>query len=209
MVFDSSLDNSNTEESNDIDFFADKTNLETENIFVESDSSIDQDKSLLFIEDQEIPKKEVIEAQNSQDDIIELVNSGEIELDSSIKKGNYGEMITDRHYEKNGYDRISLDRVTDIADSSHQGLDGVYQNKENNSDYRVVESKFGSSTLSVLSNGTPQMSEPYISDRLESAVGTKKYIDIMMNGYTSELSNIDIDGNISICELNENGEIIN
>ena len=209
MVFDSSLDNSNTEESNDIVFFSDKTNLETENIFVESDSSSDQDKSLLFIEDQEIPKKEVIEAQNSQDDIIELVNSGEIELDSSIKKGNYGEMITDRHYEKNGYDRISLDRVTDIADSSHQGLDGVYQNKENNSDYRVVESKFGSSTLSVLSNGTPQMSEPYISDRLESAVGTDKYIDIMMNGYTSELSNIDIDGNISICELNENGEIIN
>jgi hypothetical protein len=111
-------------------------------------------------------------ALDAADDILDsarktqksIIDSVENSADGSkgltnLQKGNYGEMKMDNHFESGSYDglkydRISIDRVTDLNGTSHQGIDGVYFNVGPPPKYIVGEAKFGSSKLSKLADGT-------------------------------------------------------
>jgi hypothetical protein len=110
------------------------------------------------------------------------------------------------------YDRISIDRVTDLNEVTHQGIDGVYFNAGPPPKYVVGEAKFGSSKLSKLADGTPQMSDDWITggnkvSRLEQSVGIDVADDILLEGYNRVLTKIDVDGNIIAYLLDAEGKI--
>ena len=144
---------------------------------------------------------------NSVDDIIKGVENGDVPLINNIQKGNYGEMKMDAYFESQGYERISLDRVTDLNTPTHQGIDGVYYNPDGHPPYIIGEAKYGSSRLSILADGTPQMSDKWIIDRLENAVGEEIANDIKMemilnpDNVGSTLVHVSSDGGIDITEL--------
>lgn len=118
--------------------------------------------------------------KDSVDDIVKWVENGDILLSNNIQKGNYGEMNMDVYFKSQGYERISLDRVTDLNAPTHQGIDGVYYNLDGHPPYIIGEAKYGSSRLAILADGTPQMSDKWIIDRLENAVGEGVANDIKM-----------------------------
>ena len=118
--------------------------------------------------------------KDSVDDIVKGVENGDILLSNNIQKGNYGEMNMDVYFKSQGYERISLDRVTDLNAPTHQGIDGVYYNLDGHPPYIIGEAKYGSSRLAILADGTPQMSDKWIIDRLENAVGEGVANDIKM-----------------------------
>lgn len=113
----------------------------------------------------------------------------------------------DAYFESQGYERISLDRVTDLNTPTHQGIDGVYYNPDGHPPYIIGEAKYGSSRLSTLADGTPQMSDKWIIDRLENAVGEEVANDIKMemilnpDNLGSSLVHVSPDGGIDITEL--------
>ena len=107
----------------------------------------------------------------TQREIIDSIERGKIKLENNIQRGNYGEMKMDVYFEEQGYKRISIDKVTNLNAPIHKGLDGVYYNQNGQPSYIIGEAKYGRSKLSVLSDGTKQMSNDWISERLESAVG--------------------------------------
>jgi hypothetical protein len=59
-----------------------------------------------------------------------------------------------------------------------------------------METKFGQSGLSTLTDGTKQMSEEWIEDRLVQEVGEEIAEEILENGYTSVLSKVSQNGDI-------------
>ncbi len=69
------------------------------------------------------------------------------------------------------------------------------------------EAKYGSSKLSTLADETPQISDKWIIDRLENAVGEEIANDIKMemilnpDNVGSSLVHISPDGNINVTEL--------
>lgn len=161
----------------------------------------------------DLMKQGMVESSNfSVDDIIKGVENGEIPLSNNIQKGNYGEIKMDAYFESQGYERISLDRVTDLNAPNHQGIDGVYYNPDGHPPYVIGEAKYGSSRLSTLADGTPQMSREWIeggkgTPRLELDVGKNVADDILLEGYESILVNVDKEGNIITHLLDENGHI--
>ena len=144
---------------------------------------------------------------DSVDNIIKGVENGDVPLSNNIQKANYGEMKMDAYFKSQGYERISLDRVTDLNTPMHQGIDGVYYNPDGHPPYIIGEAKYGSSKLSILADGTPQMSDKWIIDRLENAVGERVANDIKMemilnpDNVGSILVHVSSDGGIDITEL--------
>lgn len=119
----------------------------------------------------------------------------------------------DDYYEAHGYERISNDRVTNLNQAGHQGIDGVYRNPGPPPKYIIGEAKYGSSQLSTLADGTKQMSDDWImggktQPRLKASVDNTTYKDIVLNGYDRELTKIDTNGNVSTYTLDSNGKII-
>lgn len=111
-------------------------------------------------------------------------------------------MKMDDFFESKGYERISMDRVTDLDSPTHHGIDGVYYNPDGHPPYIIGEAKYGSSKLSVLADGTPQMSDKWIIDRLENSVG-----DQMARNIKNEMiSNSDNVGSVLVHVL-PNGEM--
>lgn len=79
----------------------------------------------------------------------------------------------------------------------------------NTGEYIIVDSKYNSSTLSVLSDGTPQMSHEWIEGaRLEAAVGQDLAQDIIDTGYTSVVAKVKPDGSIVYKQLDSNGSYV-
>ncbi len=111
-----------------------------------------------------------IQSNNSLDEIIRKVETGEVELVTTIQKGNYGEMKMDQFYIQRGYERISLDQVTGLDNPTHRGIDGVYYKPDGHPPYIIAEAKYGSSQLGTTQD-SKQMSERWINNRLEAAVG--------------------------------------
>ncbi|WP_455533147.1 hypothetical protein [Roseburia inulinivorans] len=140
--------------------------------------------------------------EDSVDDIVKGVENGDILLSNNIQKGNYGEMNMDVYFKSQGYERISLDRVTDLNAPTHQGIDGVYYNLDGHPPYIIGEAKYGSSRLAILADGTPQMRDKWIIDRLENAVGEGVANDIKME----MILNPDNVGSILV-HVSSNGEI--
>ena len=146
------------------------------------------------------------EAFESGKDSVDLFvkggENGDILLSNNIQKGNYGEMKMDVYFKSQGYERISLDRVTDLNAPTHQGIDGVYYNLDGHPPYIIGEAKYGSSRLAILADGTTQMSDKWIIDRLENAVGEGVANDIKME----MILNPDNVGSILV-HVSSNGEI--
>ena len=147
--------------------------------------------------------REALESgEDSVDDIVKGGENGDILLSNNIQKGNYGEMKMDVYFKSQGYERISLDRVTDLNAPTHQGIDGVYYNLDGHPPYIIGEAKYGSSRLAILADGTTQMSDKWIIDRLENAVGEGVANDIKME----MILNPDNVGSILV-HVSSNGEI--
>lgn len=113
-----------------------------------------------------------------QDEVIDDVESGRKSLDSTQEKGNYGEMKTDQDMREKGFVRISQDMVTDLDESGHQGIDGVYHNPQTG-EYIIIDSKFGTAQLGDTQDGK-QMCADWINSRLDAAVGKEKADEIRM-----------------------------
>ena len=149
---------------------------------------------------------------SQQTKILDEVKNGERKLSNSLEKGNYGEMRTDQDLKEKGYERISVDRVTDLNDSTHQGIDGVYYKKGGEPEYLIIDSKFGSAQLGETADGK-QMSESWIDNRLDSAVGKEKADEIRMekimnsDNVGSFVARVDESGNVTYDKLDSNGNV--
>ena len=114
-------------------------------------------------------------AAAAQDKAIAEVESGEKSLDTNAQKGNYGEMKVDADMREAGYDRISTDTVTSLEDKGHQGIDGVYENKEGV--IAIVDAKYNTAQLIETADGK-QMNETWVDNRLTDSVGKMKADEI-------------------------------
>lgn len=151
-------------------------------------------------------------SNSQQKSIINSVENGEggSKALTNIQKGNYGEMKMDVYFESQGYTRLGPDdaRVLDLNSATHHGIDGVYYKPDGNPPYIIGEAKYGSSKLSVLKDGTPQMSDDWIKPRLKDFVGSSTYDTILETGYDRVLFHVDGDGNIVTSLLDNAGKVI-
>lgn len=149
---------------------------------------------------------------SEQNKILEEVKNGERKLENSQEKGNYGEMRTDQDLKEKGYERISLDRVTDLNSAGHQGIDGVYYKEGGEPEYIIVDSKYGSAQLSETADGK-QMSDKWIDNRLDNAVGKEKADEIRMEKMANSenvgsfVAHVGEDGIVTYDRLDSNGDI--
>lgn len=120
---------------------------------------------------------ENIEAQNAA--ISRFENKGIRNLDSH-ELGKYGEMKTDQDMRRRGFERISKDMITDETSELKQGLDGVYYRKDGIPQYALVEAKFGNSQLRETVRDGMQMSDKWIDNRLDDAVGKEMADEIRL-----------------------------
>lgn len=97
--------------------------------------------------------------------------------------------------------------MTDLNAATHKGIDGVYYNPNGHPPYIIGEAKFGGSKLSTLVDGTPQMSDKWIIDRIECAVGEELANEIKMemiinpDNVGSSLVHVSPNGYITVTEL--------
>lgn len=61
--------------------------------------------------------------------------------------------------------------MTELDAPAHREIDGVYYNPDGHPPYIIAEAKFGSARIQVLKDGTSQMSDKWIIDRLKAAIG--------------------------------------
>jgi hypothetical protein len=138
--------------------------------------------------------------KKQEDAIQDALDAGVDDL-SPIEKGNFGEMCTDKDLREKGYDRISQDTVTDISESTHTGIDGVYENPDGDPRYIIVDSKYGTSQLQDTQDGK-QLSETWINERLDRAVGREKADEIRLE-QASNPENVEV----AIAHVDENGSV--
>ncbi|MCY7017139.1 hypothetical protein MK366_05740 [Streptococcus sanguinis] len=135
------------------------------------------------------------------------VRYGEEALSSSLKKGNFGEMVQDEYYRQFGYERISKDMVTGLDDAGRKGIDGVYYNPNGHPPYIISEAKYNKAKLgNTLSDGK-QMSEKWIENRLNNAVGKKQAYKIReameIGDVQNHLFNVKENGRIIVNQLDD------
>lgn len=131
-----------------------------------------EQKDLSFEEINEQQKKEIEEAAKR-------IARGEKLTDA--EKGNLGEMLMDQYYISQGYKPIHEPRVTSLEHKSGKGIDGVYEktNPDGTKSYVIGEAKVNSSRLNKgLADGTDQMSDQWVENRLDQAVGKEKADEI-------------------------------
>lgn len=116
-------------------------------------------------------------------------------------------MCTDIDLTEKGYKALHNNRIQDIDAPMKKGIDGVF---EKNGEYYIVESKYrGTAKLKDTKDG-PQMSDNWINNRLEKAIGNDEIVDNIKNkGYKRILSEVSPDGKIIYKELDKNGKILN
>lgn len=148
---------------------------------------------------------------------LEDIKKGKVNLDSTKYKGNFGEINMDDIYENTkGLERISKDRITGLDDKIKQGIDGVYEDPTGGPPKFIIgESKYGSSQLSTLTDGTQQMSEEWVKNRLIEAVGIDKaneiFKELLVNPDNVQFTifrTIDSNGNYIEQILDKNGKIM-
>ncbi|MBF7048647.1 hypothetical protein IY972_01260 [Campylobacter volucris] len=64
------------------------------------------------------------------------------------------------YYLNRGYKRISFNKVQELDDRIHHGIDGIYYNPNKNPKYIIAEAKFGTSKLD---RKTKQMSDKWLT----------------------------------------------
>ena len=107
---------------------------------------------------------------------------------TSAEKGNLCEMMMDQYYISKGYKPIHNPRITSLDDSGHQGIDGVYEktNEDGSKEYIIADAKYDQATLSTTVDGTKQMSDKWIDQRLDASVGKEKADEIRMSDNVSK-----------------------
>ncbi len=141
-------------------------------------------------------------AECTPKEYIDSVESGETELKTTKQKGNYGEMKMDQYYKGQGYERVSLDSIESLDDPIHHGIDGVYHKTDGDPPFIVAESKYGTSQLSNTKSSGKQMSDRWIEDRLEAAVGKDMADEILMEGYDRQLVRVNV-GDVTVNSLKD------
>ena len=156
-----------------------------------------------------IEKQEQISKQKQE---VNAVESGKKIPETSLEKGNYGEMKTDIDLKEKGYERISLERVTNLDETGHQGIDGVYYNPDGIPQYIIADAKYETAQLSDTADGK-QMSENWIDKRLDASVGKEKADEIRLekifnpDNVGSYIAHVSQDGKVTYDRLDSNANI--
>lgn len=128
------------------------------------------------------------------------------------EKGVYGEAQGDVYMEEDGFQKLNGDIVKVGDDPLGPGIDGVWKNTNPPPDYVISETKYGTSKLTTLDDGTKQMSDDWVEGRLDKAVGpsTARAIrDADENGLVEKwLLHVDENGNVTKSLLDKNGNVI-
>lgn len=142
-----------------------------------------------LLQDKVEPKNRQAEKNENTNDIeqqweaihegIKKLAEGEL---TTAEKGNLCEMMMDQYYISQGYTPIHSHRVTSLDSTGHQGIDGVYEKNEpdGTKKYVIGDAKYDQSTLATNVDGTKQMSDKWIDDRLDVSVGKEKADEIRM-----------------------------
>ena len=109
---------------------------------------------------------------------------------SNTAKGKFGEERADAHMEEQGFTKIGG------HGEKPQGIDGVYENANPPPKYVVGEAKYGKSGYGMTEDG-PQMSDEWVDNRLDDAVGKAKADEIRSDGYEKWELRVDENGNVT------------
>jgi len=139
---------------------------------------------------------------------LRLADDGEVLFDdvpiseaSTTAKGIFGETMADSWARAQGWERVN-GPITQLGDSLERGIDGIYRNPTPPPGFIVAETKYGTSQLSTLADGTRQMSDRWIEDRLEDALSPELFDQILLEGYDKALLRVDRFGNVVPSSLN-------
>ena len=124
------------------------------------------------------------------------------EVLSDVEKGNLGEMRMDQYFISKGYTPLHRERVTDLNDKGHHGLDGVY---EKDGHYIIADAKYGTAQLNPYTKDGPQMSRSWIDARLDASVGKEK-ADEIRDAWEDDPSSVETEVYHYDPEPNANGE---
>jgi hypothetical protein len=97
---------------------------------------------------------------------------------STVDQGVDGEAQADTYMDEGGFQKLDGDLVKAGDDPLGKGIDGVWKNTNPPPEYVITEAKYGSSRLGTLKDGTKQMSDKWVSDRLGDAVGEDTELQI-------------------------------
>ena len=141
-------------------------------------------------------------ATGSKSSSSEAAEEEKPDLSSNAKKGVFGEAKADAWMKERGFKKLNGPDVQ-VGDAPRgQGIDGVYENPSPPPQYVVAEAKFGSSRLGTTKDGM-QMSENWVDNRLEKAVGRETADDIQLEGYDRWLLRVDENGNVTPSAISE------
>lgn len=162
------------------------------------------------------PEMTYDEKVKKQDQEISDVENGQKHFDrtNTNETGNYGEMKTDQDLRNKGYERISNEMVTDIDDSGHQGIDGVYYNPDGEPQFLIVDAKYGSAQLKPNTKDGKQMSSNWIDKRLDKDVGKEKADEIRLekiinpDNVGTYVAHVSEDGNVKYDKLDDNANVV-
>ena len=125
-----------------------------------------------------------------------LPSPDEVRRMGNAQKGVFGEAIADNHMASKGYTKINGENVK-IGDAPKgPGIDGIYQNSSPPPQYVVADAKYGTSQLGTLKDGTRQMSDDWIDNRLNQEVGRRIADELREAGYERMVLRVDEFGNV-------------
>lgn len=176
-IQDIEVDNKNIKNDNGGNFTGDTQNSKDVVDYIKKEDKVENIES---DEQKDLSPEEIdIKQKKAIKEAFERIAKGEKLTDA--EKGNLGEMLMDQYYISQGYKPIHKPRVTDLEHKSGQGIDGVYEktNPDGTKSYNIADAKVNSSRLNKgLADGTDQMSDEWVENRLDNAVGKEKADEI-------------------------------
>lgn len=128
-------------------------------------------------------------------------NTKSIKDASNAEKGVFGEAKADEFMQSQGFEKMNGNgKPVQVGDPPKgKGIDGVWRNKNfpPPPEYVVTEAKYGSGQLGTLKDGTKQMSDKWVSNRLSKEVGPSAADDIELSGYDKWLLRVDENGAVT------------
>lgn len=140
-----------------------------------------------------------------------------VQANPALTKGEFGENQSSAFLESQGYTRIDAPK-----DANAPGIDMVFQHPDGH--FVIVEAKYNTASLDTLVDGTPQMSEGWLTDptfrsnagdtRIQAAVGHDRgMFDDLMDAYqarevTTMVAHVAPDGTVTPRLVDSNGRIL-
>ena len=116
---------------------------------------------------------------------------------TNAEKGVFGEARADSYMNEKKFEKLNGKLVEEGDAPKGRGIDGVWKNTSPPPDYVVTEAKYGTSQLGTLKDGTRQLSESWIDDRLEREVGDETARKIIKSDYERWVLRVDSNGNVT------------